>query len=148
MLERPSAAVAAYSKAVALDPGAHVTFTTFAGVMPSAEELAAKSHRSHEAAEPAEMGLTVVLITKELAQQYGIEVRAGVLVTAVEQDSPADVHGLRPGDVITAINRQKVYSPGQFLAYVKSADPKLGLKVNYVSEGESRSVVLKDTGGK
>jgi serine protease Do len=115
--------------------------------MPAAHDLAAKEHHPHEKVEPAGLGLTVQSLTKELAQQYGVEVMPGVLVTAVDEDSPASLHGIKPGDVITEINRQRVFTPRQFRDALKAADQKHGLMVNLVSEGEKRFVVLKDTGG-
>ena len=37
---------------------------------------------------------------------------------------PADESGIKPGDVITEINRKQVATPRQFRDAVKSADPK------------------------
>ena len=125
----------------------HLTIKVAPSVMPSVNELAARTHRPHDAVEPTGLGLTVQGLTKELAKQYGVEVITGVLVTAVEENSPAAMQGMKPGDVITAINRRRVSTPGQFRDFVKSADPKRGLMVNFVSEGESRFLVLKETGG-
>jgi serine protease Do len=124
----------------------HLTVKVAPGIMPSMNGMAARAQHSHDAVEPAGLGLTVQGLTKDLAQQYGLEVIPGVVVTAVAQDSPAAAQGIKPGDVITAINRQRVSTPRQFRDFVKSADPKRGLMVNLVSEGERRFVVLKDTG--
>jgi len=125
----------------------HLSVKVTPAVMPSTRELAVKERRPHEVVEPAGLGLTVQGVTKDLAQQYGVDVMPGVMVTAVEQNSPAAVQGIKPGDVITEINRQRVATPKQFREAVKSADQKHGLMVNLVSEGEKRFVVLKDTGG-
>jgi serine protease Do len=125
----------------------HLTVKVTPCVMPSEDELAAKAHRSHGAAEATSLGLTVQGLTKELAQQYGVDVISGVIVTAVEQDSSADLHGIKPGDVITEINRQRVSTSRQFRDAVNSADLKRGLMINLVREGASMFVVLKDSGG-
>ena len=125
----------------------HLNIKVTPGIMPVAEELTAKTHGSRNAIEPASLGLTVQGLTKDLAQEYGVEVVGGVLVTAVEQDSPADVHGIRAGDVITEINRQRITTLRQFRDAVKSADPKRGMTVNLVGESGSRFVVLKNSGG-
>ncbi len=120
----------------------HLTIQATPNSAPAKEVLLVKAP-----AEPANLGLTVKGLTKELAEQYGIEVVPGVVVTAVDQDSLADIRGIKPGDVITEINRQHISNPKQFRDAVKSADPKHGLMVNLVSDGASRFVVLKDTGG-
>ena len=120
----------------------HLTVQATPGVARTGDELAAKA-----SGEPANLGLTVKGLTKELAEQYGVELVSGVIVTAVDQDSLADARGIKTGDVITEINRQRVSTLRQFREAVKSADPKRGLMVNLVSEGASRFVVLKDSGG-
>jgi len=45
----------------------------------------------------------------------------GVLVTAVEQGSPAAERGLRAGDVITHVNRQRINGLGELRAIVEDA---------------------------
>src|ERR1700722_6147749 len=125
----------------------HLNIKATPAIMPAAEEVTAKTHGSRNAIEPGSLGLTVQGLTKDLAQEYGVETMGGVLVTAVEQDSPADVHGIRAGDVITEINRQRRTTLRQFRDAVKSADPKRGMTVNLVGESGSRFVVLKNSGG-
>jgi serine protease Do len=125
----------------------HLSVKVTPGVMPVVEDLAGKPHGARSAIEPASLGLTVQGLTKDSAQQYGVEAIAGVLVTAVEQDSPADLHGIRAGDVITEINRQRVSTLRQFRDALKLADLKRGMMINLVGEGGNRFVVLKDSGG-
>jgi serine protease Do len=125
----------------------HLSVKVTPGVMPVVEDLAGKPHGARIAIEPASLGLTVQGLTKDSAQQYGVEAIAGVLVTAVEQDSPADLHGIRAGDVITEINRQRVSTLRQFRDALKLADLKRGMMINLVGEGGNRFVVLKDSGG-
>jgi len=120
----------------------HLTIQTIPGLTRTGDGLAAKP-----SGEPANLGLTVKALTKELADQYGVELVSGVIVTSVDQDSLADARGIKKGDVITEINRQRVTTLRQFRDAVKSANPKHGLLVNLVSEGASRFVVLKDAGG-
>lgn len=45
----------------------------------------------------------------------------GVVVTKVEPNSPAWVHGLRPGDIIMGVNRKKVRSVTEFLTAVQAS---------------------------
>jgi serine protease Do len=119
----------------------HLTVKATTGSMPTRDELTVTSQ-----GEPANFGLTVKGLTKESAAQYGIDLLSGVLVVAVEQDSPADLHGIKAGDVITEINRKRISTPRQFRDAVISADAKRGLMVNLVSDGSRKFVVLKDDG--
>ncbi|HET7061542.1 MAG TPA: Do family serine endopeptidase [Nitrosospira sp.] len=45
----------------------------------------------------------------------------GVVVTKVEPNTPAWMHGLRPGDIIVGVNRKKVRSVTEFLTAVQAS---------------------------
>jgi serine protease Do len=91
-------------------------------------------------------GLTVQTVTRELAEQYGIEKTAGVMVTEVEKGSAAEEKGIRPGDVITEVDGKPVSTPKQFLQAVKAGDPRKGVVILYTTRGTSRVEILKDDG--
>jgi serine protease Do len=54
------------------------------------------------------LGLSVETVTPELARELGIDQPHGVVVRDVRRDSPAANAGIRPGDVIVAVDRQPV----------------------------------------
>lgn len=92
------------------------------------------------------LGLTVKSLTKELAEQFGVDKIDGVIVTEVEQSSPAGRIGLRPGDIITEVNYKPVANPMEFRDALKSGDPKKGHIINFTSRGTSKFEILKDSG--
>jgi Do/DeqQ family serine protease len=53
----------------------------------------------------------------------------GVIVTQVDANSPAWLHGLRPGDVIFGVNRKKVRSVQEFLAALQSSEDRIILNL-------------------
>jgi serine protease Do len=58
------------------------------------------------------IGISTTQLTKQLAEYLGIGDSKGVLVTSVMDDSPAAKAGLKAGDVITAIDGEKVEDAG------------------------------------
>ena len=51
-------------------------------------------------------------MTKQLADYFGVVDGKGVLVTSVAEDSPAAKAGIKAGDVITAVDGEKVEGSG------------------------------------
>jgi membrane-associated protease RseP (regulator of RpoE activity) len=58
------------------------------------------------------IGVSTMQLTKQLAEYFGIADGQGVLVTSVAEDSPAAKAGIKAGDVITAIDGEKVDGAG------------------------------------
>jgi len=55
-----------------------------------------------------ELGLTVQELMSDIAQELGLRNMQAIVVTDVDEGSPADEAGLRPGDLILEVNRQQV----------------------------------------
>ena len=99
-----------------------------------------------ENADAANLGLTVHSITKELAEHFGVNLTEGVIIVAVEKNSPAESSEIKPGDIITSINQQAVANLKQFHAALKKADLKKGVLVNLTSRDESWFEIIRDEG--
>ena len=57
------------------------------------------------------------------------ETTEGVLVSRVEEGSPAEANGLRAGDIVTAVNRVKVRSVAEFSEVVADAGGAIALNI-------------------
>jgi serine protease Do len=74
-------------------------------------------------------------VTPELAQSMGLQTTEGVLVAGVEDDGPAADAGIRRGDVIIEVNRQRVRNTSDYTeALRKNADAAILL---LISRGET-----------
>jgi len=58
------------------------------------------------------IGISTTTLTKQLADYFGIVDGKGVLVTSVSEDGPAAKAGLKAGDVITAVDGEKIDGAG------------------------------------
>lgn len=92
---------------------------------------------------PVELGITVKPLTPALASQFGTEATEGMLVATVEKNSPAARSGLKPGDIITAIDQQPIGNRKQFLVAVEKADLKKGVLLNLISGNTAHFEILK-----
>lgn len=82
-----------------------------------------------------QLGMEVADLTAELSQNMGLRHREGVVVTTVEEEGPAASAGIREGDVILEVNRQRVRTAKEYtVALQKGAGNPLLL---LISRGES-----------
>lgn len=58
------------------------------------------------------IGVSTMQLTRQLADYFGVAEGTGVLVTAVTEDGPAAKAGVKAGDVITAVDGEKVDGSG------------------------------------
>ena len=65
------------------------------------------------------LGLTVRELTPDAAKELSVKKAEGVVVTEIKPGSPADVAGLRKGDVILEVNRNPVKSLSAYDRVVK-----------------------------
>jgi len=86
-------------------------------------------------------GVTVQELTPSIRNQLGLSPQTrGVVISDLEQDSPAAQQGLQPGDVIESINRQPVRSVADFDRLAAGATGEVLLRVN--RQGASAFVVI------
>jgi serine protease Do len=93
---------------------------------------------------PGTWGLAVQDITPEVAQSLGLDAdERGVVITAVQPDSPAADAELQPGDVIQEVDRQKVKDVNDFNKTLDKARPGQNLLLLIKRDGDSVFVVLQ-----
>ena len=68
-----------------------------------------------------EIGVTVKTIDSKLKKRY--EVEKGVLISDIEDLSPAQERGLKKGDIVTDVGDQKISTPEQFEKSIKKLKP-------------------------
>jgi serine protease Do len=116
------------------------------GEMPNDTAEVAQVEKPEKKADVKSFGLKVQTLTRELAKQFGTDATTGVIVTEVEANSVAERHGIKPGEIITQVNRKKVTTSQQFDQALKSADLKQGVVVNLSGDTGRRFEILEDSG--
>jgi serine protease Do len=86
------------------------------------------------------LGLEVESLESDVARRFGYDDLEGVLVTEVEQGSPAWRAGLQPGHVITSVDRKPVENVKDFKVALSKADGERILFL--ITDGRSSRFVV------
>ena len=68
---------------------------------------------------------------------FGIDATGGAVVSDVRSGSPAQRAGLKPGDLITAVDGKSVVTSGQLRNAIGSKPPATKIRVSFVREGKN-----------
>ncbi|MDD5680436.1 MAG: Do family serine endopeptidase [Candidatus Omnitrophica bacterium] len=117
-----------------LRDGKEATVNLVIGERPAEEVLAKGETGKTETGEALTgtnwRGLTVTDITDEISQRYNIEKQEGVLITAVEENSPASDAGLMAGLVIKEINKTAMKNVAEYNKIVQNAKGNVLVRTN------------------
>jgi len=123
-----------------------VVLTLLLATLPAAGTLA-ETHtiaRTTEApgSQQAWLGVTLAPVPKALAHQLGkpLSDGQGVLVEAVSPNSPAARAGIRPWDILLAVDGQKLYSAQQLAALVRGSKPGSKQRFELLRQGERQTI--------
>jgi len=121
--------------------GREKTLRVKIGQLPERDEdtvPAAGGHNGNSSTAP--LGMTVETLPSDVADSMGID--GGVMVTGVAR-GPAFDAGIRPRDVITEINRQKVSNADDFEDVVASLPDGRAVSVRVIRQGRAIYLVMK-----
>jgi serine protease Do len=86
------------------------------------------------------LGVASQPITAQMAKALRLSDDSGALVASVSADGPAAKAGVQPGDVIQAVNGDKVTSPRDLAVDVAAVKPGDTAKLNILRNGDQQTV--------
>lgn len=101
-----------------------------------------------EVPKPAEkpkpyMGFDGQTITDEVAKELKLEVKKGVLVTAIREGAPAHVAGLKKDDVVLSLDGVAVTTKTELIASLLKKEPGAVVALAVVRGGEKQEIKVK-----
>jgi serine protease DegS len=88
------------------------------------------------------LGLELQDIDRDLATSFGLKSLQGVIVAGVYRNTPAHQLGLRPGDIITAIDSIKLVDANQALNTISGLVPEQTVAVTFLRRGKQLEIEL------
>ena len=91
------------------------------------------------------LGVQAQAVTPQIAKGLNLPASlgtppSGALVANVTSASPAEKAGIKPGDVITSINGEKIATPRDLAIKVADVSPDSDAKLTYLRDGNSQTV--------
>lgn len=97
----------------------------------------------HGKVQRGKLGVTIQEVNQALADSFGLAKPTGALINAVEPGSPADKAGLKPGDVILAVNDREVGNSGELPAQIATMASGESARLKIWRKGNPQEVTVK-----
>jgi serine protease DegQ len=88
------------------------------------------------------IGIEAQDITAELSESFNLKNTNGSLIAGVLRDSPADIGGLRAGDILTQINHQKITDSESMLNIIAALKPQDKAELGIIRHGEQLTIEI------
>lgn len=89
------------------------------------------------------IGVTIQEVNAQFAESFGLDRPRGALVSMVEEGSPGDKAGLKPGDVILGANGQRIERSGDLPTIIARTKPGTQAKLNVWRDRKERDVTVR-----
>lgn len=76
-------------------------------------------------------------------QKKDLKADFGVVITSIEEDSPADKDGLMEDDVIQQVNDVKIRRPSTLTRMIRKIDPGQKAKITVIRDGKEKTITVK-----
>ncbi|HEX8665394.1 MAG TPA: Do family serine endopeptidase [Beijerinckiaceae bacterium] len=89
------------------------------------------------------LGVSIQPVTKDLAEGLGLTADKGALVSGAQDGTPAAKAGLKSGDVIVAVNGEKVADARELTRRIGAMKPGAKAEITYLRDGKERTAVIE-----
>lgn len=89
------------------------------------------------------LGIEAQEMTRELAASFGLDSVAGVVISGIVPNGPADEAGLEPGDVLIKVDGRTIRDARAVMTDIAAISPGTQLPLSLVRNGERMDVTLE-----
>jgi S1-C subfamily serine protease len=86
------------------------------------------------------LGIEVAELNPQAAQQLGLSVRQGIIITDTDAGGPAYIAGLQPGDVIISIDNSAIIEGREGLLRVSRMMPGHTARISVLRQGQRQTL--------
>jgi serine protease Do len=89
------------------------------------------------------IGVTIQDVNAQFAESFGLDRPRGALVSSVESGGPGDKGGIKPGDVILAVNGETISRYGEVSAKIANTKPGSEAKLTVWRDGREQNLNIR-----
>ena len=89
------------------------------------------------------LGVYLQELNEDLAGYFKVDEDAGVLITEVEEDSPAEAAGIKPGDILAEIDDEEVESPEDATEILSEYDAGDEIDITVIRSGGKKKIKVE-----
>ena len=89
------------------------------------------------------LGVVIQNVSDDIADSIGMKEAKGAMITKVTEDGPAAKEDLKAGDVIVAVNGEKIDDSRDLARKIAELHPNTPVKLSIIRYGEKREVDMK-----
>ncbi|MBX9758640.1 MAG: Do family serine endopeptidase [Beijerinckiaceae bacterium] len=89
------------------------------------------------------IGVQIQPVTREIADSLGVKTTDGALVADLQAGSPAGAAGIRSGDIIVAVEGQRVETPRELARKIAAFGPEKRVQITYLRGGSERKTEVR-----
>lgn len=89
------------------------------------------------------LGIHMQDMNEDLAKYFNVDVEDGVLITDVEEDSPAEEAGMKPGDILSKIDGESVEVTDDILEILGDYDSGEEVEITVVRSGKEQKITVE-----
>ena len=91
----------------------------------------------------AYLGVLPQPVDQSMADYYGMDRPRGVLITQVNEDTPAEKAGLKDGDIILSVDGREIRNPSMLRNVISLSEVGQEVELAIVREGKEKNVAVK-----
>ncbi len=89
------------------------------------------------------IGVQIQPVTREIADSLGAKDARGALISELQSGSPAGAAGIRSGDIITAVNGERIDAPRDLARKIAGFGPDKQVELTYLRDGREQQAKLR-----
>ena len=89
------------------------------------------------------LGMGIIPVTDEVKEAFNLQESRGALVQTVESGKPADRAGVKPGDVVVAIDNKPISTNRDLIDYISYLPVGSNVNITVIRDGQRRTLTAR-----